>query len=86
MSQRDSLQRPYGNHQRMESPQEAQTPGGEGNPDKGEFSHYQSYRKTSEPEKPYSGSFISQGVDQPNPSVASHHSGTSRSVAKSHHS
>ncbi|MBW0469442.1 hypothetical protein O181_009157 [Austropuccinia psidii MF-1] len=28
----------------------------------------------------------SQGVDQPNSPVASHHSGTSRSVAKSHHS
>ncbi|MBW0543136.1 hypothetical protein O181_082851 [Austropuccinia psidii MF-1] len=27
-----------------------------------------------------------QGVEQPNSSVASHHSGTSRSVAKSHHS
>ncbi|MBW0584146.1 hypothetical protein O181_123861 [Austropuccinia psidii MF-1] len=28
----------------------------------------------------------SQGVDQPNSPVASHHSGTSRSVAKSNHS
>ncbi|MBW0495733.1 hypothetical protein O181_035448 [Austropuccinia psidii MF-1] len=36
ISQRDILQRPYGNHQRMESHQEVQTPGGEGNQDKGE--------------------------------------------------
>ncbi|MBW0470212.1 hypothetical protein O181_009927 [Austropuccinia psidii MF-1] len=35
----DNLQRPYGNHQRMES----QTPGGEGNKNKGESSHYSSY-------------------------------------------
>ncbi|MBW0482302.1 hypothetical protein O181_022017 [Austropuccinia psidii MF-1] len=35
MSQRDILQRPCGNHQRMESHQEVQTPGGEGNQDKG---------------------------------------------------
>ncbi|MBW0517972.1 hypothetical protein O181_057687 [Austropuccinia psidii MF-1] len=35
MSQRDILQRPYGNNQRMESHQEVQTPGGEGNQDKG---------------------------------------------------
>ncbi|MBW0477162.1 hypothetical protein O181_016877 [Austropuccinia psidii MF-1] len=31
MSQRDRLERPYGNHQRMESHQEVQTPGGEAN-------------------------------------------------------
>ncbi|MBW0536098.1 hypothetical protein O181_075813 [Austropuccinia psidii MF-1] len=37
MSQRDALQRSYGNYQRMESHQEAQTPGGEGNQDKGEL-------------------------------------------------
>ncbi|MBW0511753.1 hypothetical protein O181_051468 [Austropuccinia psidii MF-1] len=35
MSQKDILQRPYGNHQRMESHQAVQTPGGEGNQDKG---------------------------------------------------
>ncbi|MBW0528588.1 hypothetical protein O181_068303 [Austropuccinia psidii MF-1] len=40
MSQRDELQRPYGNHQRMESHQEVHTPGGEGNQVKGESSHY----------------------------------------------
>ncbi|MBW0540307.1 hypothetical protein O181_080022 [Austropuccinia psidii MF-1] len=57
MSQRDTLQRSYGNHQRMESHQEVQTPGGEGNQDKGESSHYPSYRRTIEPDRAYSYSF-----------------------------
>ncbi|MBW0471055.1 hypothetical protein O181_010770 [Austropuccinia psidii MF-1] len=35
MSQRDILQRPYGNHQRLESHQAVQTPGGEGKQDQG---------------------------------------------------
>ncbi|MBW0476975.1 hypothetical protein O181_016690 [Austropuccinia psidii MF-1] len=34
MSQRDIIQRPYGNHQRMESHQAVQTPGGEGSQNK----------------------------------------------------
>ncbi|MBW0516919.1 hypothetical protein O181_056634 [Austropuccinia psidii MF-1] len=33
MSQRDKLQRTYGNHKRLESHQAVQTPGGEGNQD-----------------------------------------------------
>ncbi|MBW0481515.1 hypothetical protein O181_021230 [Austropuccinia psidii MF-1] len=57
MFQRDRLQRPYGNHQRMESRQEAQTPGGEGKQDKGGSSHYPSYRRTAEPGRAYSYSF-----------------------------
>ncbi|MBW0587729.1 hypothetical protein O181_127444 [Austropuccinia psidii MF-1] len=57
MSQRDTLQRTYGNHQRMESHQEVQTPGGEGNQDKGESSHYPSYRRTAELDRAYSDSF-----------------------------
>ncbi|MBW0518238.1 hypothetical protein O181_057953 [Austropuccinia psidii MF-1] len=36
MSQRDRLQRPYGNHKKLESHQAVQTPGGEGKQDKGE--------------------------------------------------
>ncbi|MBW0482925.1 hypothetical protein O181_022640 [Austropuccinia psidii MF-1] len=36
LSQRDRLQRPYGNHQRLESHKAVQTPGGEGKQDKGE--------------------------------------------------
>ncbi|MBW0482996.1 hypothetical protein O181_022711 [Austropuccinia psidii MF-1] len=57
MSQRDILQRPYGNHQRMKSHQAVQTPGGEGNQDKGESSHYPSYRRTAEPDRADSDSF-----------------------------
>ncbi|MBW0462521.1 hypothetical protein O181_002236 [Austropuccinia psidii MF-1] len=57
MSQRDTLQRPYENPQRLESHQEVQTPGGEGNQDKGESSHYSSYRRTAEPDRAYSDSF-----------------------------
>ncbi|MBW0475854.1 hypothetical protein O181_015569 [Austropuccinia psidii MF-1] len=55
--QRDRLQRPYGNHQRLESHQAVQTPGGEGKQDKGESSHYPSYRRTTDPDREYSDSF-----------------------------
>ncbi|MBW0572312.1 hypothetical protein O181_112027, partial [Austropuccinia psidii MF-1] len=48
LSQRDRLQRPYDNNQRLESHQEVQTPGGEGKQDKGKSSHYPSYRRTTE--------------------------------------
>ncbi|MBW0504622.1 hypothetical protein O181_044337 [Austropuccinia psidii MF-1] len=57
LSQRDRLQRPYGNHQRLESHQEVQTPGGEGKQDKGESSHYPSYKRTTDPGRAYSDSF-----------------------------
>ncbi|MBW0501032.1 hypothetical protein O181_040747 [Austropuccinia psidii MF-1] len=56
-SQRDILQRPSGNCQRIESHQEVQTPGGEGNKNKGESSNYPSYRGTAEPDRAYSDSF-----------------------------
>ncbi|MBW0559580.1 hypothetical protein O181_099295 [Austropuccinia psidii MF-1] len=79
MSQRDRLQRPYGNHQRLESHQTVQTPGGEGKQDKGESSHYPSYRRTADPDRAYSDSFRLTR-SRPN------HSEISRSVAKSHHS
>ncbi|MBW0560493.1 hypothetical protein O181_100208 [Austropuccinia psidii MF-1] len=51
MPQRDTLQRPYGNYQRLEPHQAVQTPGGKGNQDKGESSHYPSYRRTAEPDR-----------------------------------
>ncbi|MBW0511701.1 hypothetical protein O181_051416 [Austropuccinia psidii MF-1] len=51
MSQRDTLQRPYRNHQRLEPHQAVQTPGGEGNQDKRESSHYPSYRRTATPDR-----------------------------------
>ncbi|MBW0505274.1 hypothetical protein O181_044989 [Austropuccinia psidii MF-1] len=57
LSQRDRLQRPYGNQQRLESCQEVQTPGGEGKQDKGESSHYPSYRRKADPDRAYSDSF-----------------------------
>ncbi|MBW0480854.1 hypothetical protein O181_020569 [Austropuccinia psidii MF-1] len=57
ISQIDTLHRPYENHQRLEPHQEAQTPGGEGNQDKGESSHYPSYRRAAEPDRAYSDSF-----------------------------
>ncbi|MBW0529437.1 hypothetical protein O181_069152 [Austropuccinia psidii MF-1] len=57
LSQRDRLQRPYGNHPRLELHREVQTPGGEGKQDKGESSHYPSYRRTADPDREYSDSF-----------------------------
>ncbi|MBW0526946.1 hypothetical protein O181_066661 [Austropuccinia psidii MF-1] len=57
LSQRGRPQRPHGNHQRLESYQEVQTPWGKGTEDKGESSHYPSYRRTVNPERTYSGSF-----------------------------
>ncbi|MBW0563240.1 hypothetical protein O181_102955 [Austropuccinia psidii MF-1] len=57
ISQRDELQRPYGNHQRLESHQTVQTSGGEGNHNKEESSHYPNYRRTADPEWAYSDSF-----------------------------
>ncbi|MBW0480250.1 hypothetical protein O181_019965 [Austropuccinia psidii MF-1] len=57
MSQRDRLQIPYGNPQRLESHQEVQTPGGEGKQDQGGSSHYPRYSRTSDPDREYSYSF-----------------------------
>ncbi|MBW0464288.1 hypothetical protein O181_004003 [Austropuccinia psidii MF-1] len=57
ISQRDLLQRSYGNHQTMESQQAVQTPGGKGSQDKGEASHYPSHRRTTKPDRAYSDSF-----------------------------
>ncbi|MBW0522826.1 hypothetical protein O181_062541 [Austropuccinia psidii MF-1] len=57
LSQRDRIQSSYGNHQRLESHQAVQTPGGEGKQDKGESSHYPSYRRTADPDRAYSDSF-----------------------------
>ncbi|MBW0551082.1 hypothetical protein O181_090797 [Austropuccinia psidii MF-1] len=57
LSQRDKLQRSYSNHQRLEYHHAVQTPGGEGKQDKGESSHYPSYRRTADPYRAYSDSF-----------------------------
>ncbi|MBW0539048.1 hypothetical protein O181_078763 [Austropuccinia psidii MF-1] len=57
MSQRDRLQRTYGNHKRLESDQEVQNSEGEGNQDKVVSRHYPSYRRTADPDRQYSDSF-----------------------------
>ncbi|MBW0512960.1 hypothetical protein O181_052675 [Austropuccinia psidii MF-1] len=57
LSQRDRIQRPYDNHQRLESHQEVQTPGGEGKQDERESSQYPSYRRTINPDRAHSDSF-----------------------------
>ncbi|MBW0543201.1 hypothetical protein O181_082916 [Austropuccinia psidii MF-1] len=57
ISQRNRLQRPYVNDQRLESHLEVQTPGGENKKDKGESSHYPSYRRNADPDRTYSDSF-----------------------------
>ncbi|MBW0529239.1 hypothetical protein O181_068954 [Austropuccinia psidii MF-1] len=57
LSQRDRLQGPYGNHQRLESYQAVQTPGGKAKQDKGQSSHYPSYRRTVNPDRANSDSF-----------------------------
>ncbi|MBW0576570.1 hypothetical protein O181_116285 [Austropuccinia psidii MF-1] len=57
LSQRDRLQRPYDNHQRLESHQAVNTPGGEGKQDKGESTHYPSYKRTANPDSAHSDAF-----------------------------
>ncbi|MBW0489273.1 hypothetical protein O181_028988 [Austropuccinia psidii MF-1] len=57
ISQRDRLQITYGNNQWLASHQAVQTPGGAGKQDKGESSHYPSYRITADPDRAYSDSF-----------------------------
>ncbi|MBW0489990.1 hypothetical protein O181_029705 [Austropuccinia psidii MF-1] len=48
---------PYDNHHRFESHQAVQTHGGEGKQNKGESSHYPSYRRTADPDSAYSDNF-----------------------------
>ncbi|MBW0497402.1 hypothetical protein O181_037117 [Austropuccinia psidii MF-1] len=57
MSQQDTFQRSYGNNQRMESQQAVQTPGWEGNQDKGKSSNYSHCRRRIEPDRAYYHSF-----------------------------
>ncbi|MBW0471496.1 hypothetical protein O181_011211 [Austropuccinia psidii MF-1] len=73
MSQRDIIQKSYDNQQRMESHQEVQTPGGEGNQDKGESRHYQSYRRITEPDRAYYYSFKLTRSRPTHSPVALHH-------------
>ncbi|MBW0539899.1 hypothetical protein O181_079614 [Austropuccinia psidii MF-1] len=57
LGQKDRLQKPYDNHQRLESHQEVQTPSGEGKQDKGESSRRPSYRRTTNTDRAHSDSF-----------------------------
>ncbi|MBW0495579.1 hypothetical protein O181_035294 [Austropuccinia psidii MF-1] len=73
---KDILQRTYGNNPRLESHQKFQTSGGKGNQDKGESSHYQSYRRTADPHRNTQIPSGSQRVGKTSSPVASEHSGT----------
>ncbi|MBW0489665.1 hypothetical protein O181_029380 [Austropuccinia psidii MF-1] len=57
LNQRDRIQAPHGTHQRLVSNLAVQTPGGEGKQDKGESSHYPSYKRTADADRAYSDSF-----------------------------
>ncbi|MBW0490584.1 hypothetical protein O181_030299 [Austropuccinia psidii MF-1] len=50
-------ERPYGNHQRLESDTAVQTPGGEGKQDKGESRHNPRYIRPTDPDREYSDYF-----------------------------
>ncbi|MBW0591432.1 hypothetical protein O181_131147 [Austropuccinia psidii MF-1] len=56
MSQRYTLQESHGSHQRMESQEAVQTPGGGHSQYKGKQTQNPSYRRTIEPDRAYSGS------------------------------
>ncbi|MBW0484689.1 hypothetical protein O181_024404 [Austropuccinia psidii MF-1] len=86
MSQRDTLQISYCNNQRMESQQEVQTPGGVETRIKENEATIQAIEEKLSQTEPTLIPSGSQGVDKRNFPVSSHHSGTRRSVAKSHHS
>ncbi|MBW0479033.1 hypothetical protein O181_018748 [Austropuccinia psidii MF-1] len=86
LSQRDRLQRPYDNYQRMESYQAVQTPGVKGTEDKAESSLIQAIEEQLTQTGPTQIPSGSQGAGQISSPVASHHSDTNRSMTKSHHS
>ncbi|MBW0534405.1 hypothetical protein O181_074120, partial [Austropuccinia psidii MF-1] len=86
LSRRDRLQRPYGNHQRLESYQAVQTAGGKGTEYKGESSHYPSYRRKADPDSAYPDSFRLTRSRPNQLSSSFNYSGTNRSVAKNHRS
>ncbi|MBW0463157.1 hypothetical protein O181_002872 [Austropuccinia psidii MF-1] len=84
--QRDILQKPYGNHQTLESHQAIQTPEVRPNTIRKNKATIEAIEEqltqTGHTQIP-SGS---QGVDHTSSPAAAHHSGTKRAVAKSHHS
>ncbi|MBW0465608.1 hypothetical protein O181_005323 [Austropuccinia psidii MF-1] len=86
MSQRDTLQRSCGNHQRMEYQQAVQTPRGEGTRIRENQATIQAIEEKLNQTEPTLIPSGSQVGDQPNSPVASHHESNGRSVAMSHHS
>ncbi|MBW0584765.1 hypothetical protein O181_124480 [Austropuccinia psidii MF-1] len=84
---RDTLQTPYVNHQMMESTKTVQTPGGEARATR--IIQNQAIIQTIDQQLKQTGPTMlplgSKGVEKPNHSLGSHHSGISRSLAKSHH-
>ncbi|MBW0477320.1 hypothetical protein O181_017035 [Austropuccinia psidii MF-1] len=86
ISQRDIFYISYSNQKRMESQQEAQTPGGRATRIRDNKDTIQAIEEQLKQTDPTLIPSASQGVDQPNSPVASHHSGNSTSVTKSHHS
>ncbi|MBW0567001.1 hypothetical protein O181_106716 [Austropuccinia psidii MF-1] len=85
MSQRDTLQRPYENHQRLETTRQFRLL----EEREIRIRENQATIQAIEEQLNQTGATLipsgSQVVDQTSSPVASHHSGTNRSVAKSHH-
>ncbi|MBW0556171.1 hypothetical protein O181_095886 [Austropuccinia psidii MF-1] len=73
VSQRDRPQRPYGNHQRLESCQAVQTPGGKGNRTRENQATIQAIEEQLTQTRHTQIPSVSQGVGQTSSPVASHH-------------
>ncbi|MBW0512778.1 hypothetical protein O181_052493 [Austropuccinia psidii MF-1] len=85
-SQRDRLQRPYDNHQRLEFHQAVQTSGGGANRIRENKFTIQAIEEKLTQTGHIQIPSGSQGAGQISSPLASHHSETNRLVAKSHHS
>ncbi|MBW0477180.1 hypothetical protein O181_016895 [Austropuccinia psidii MF-1] len=84
MSQRNTLQRSYGNDQRMELQQAVKTPEERATRIRENKATIQGIEKQLNQTEPNIIPSGSQGVNQPESQVASHHSGTNRSVTRGH--
>ncbi|MBW0558187.1 hypothetical protein O181_097902 [Austropuccinia psidii MF-1] len=86
MSRRDRFQGPYGNHQRLESHQAVQTPGGKENRIRENKATIQAIEEQLNQTRPTQIDSGSQGAGQISSPVASHHSETKKSLTRTHHS
>ncbi|MBW0588821.1 hypothetical protein O181_128536 [Austropuccinia psidii MF-1] len=86
LSQRDRLQRPYDNHQRLESYQAVQTPGGRAQRIRENQATIQAIEEQLTQTGPTQIPSVLQGAGQIISPLASHHSDTDRSMTKSRHS